>query len=56
MPPARKDTVFHTIPLEEGTQPMFRPLYRLSQAETAEVKRQVQELLEKGLIEPSTSP
>ena len=56
MPPARGDTVYHTIPLEEGTQPMFRPLYRLSQAETAEVKRQVQELLEKGLIEPSTSP
>ena len=42
--------------LEEGTQPMFRPLCRLSHAETAEVKRQVQELLEKGLIEPSTSP
>lgn len=31
-------------------------MYRLSQAEIAEVKRQLEELLSKGLIEPSTSP
>ena len=56
MPPARDHTIYHTIPLESGTQPIFRPMYRLSQAEIAEVKRQLDELLQKGLIEPSTSP
>lgn len=54
--PVREQPVYHTIPLESGTQPVFRPMYRLSQAETAEVKRQLEELLAKGLIEPSTSP
>lgn len=56
MPPAREHTIYNTVPLEKGTQPVFRPLYRLLQAETAEVKRQLDDLLVKGLIEPSTSP
>ena len=31
-------------------------MYRLSALENAEIKKQVQELLEKGFIRPSTSP
>ena len=54
MPPKREHTIYHTIPLEHGTQPLFRPMYRLSQVETAEVQRQLTELLDKGLIVPST--
>jgi hypothetical protein len=47
----------HTIPLVPGLhKPPSRPLYRLSPLELAEVKRQVTDLLAKGLIEPSTSP
>ena len=44
------------IPLEPGSRPVFRPPYRLSPAEQAEVVRTVQELLAKGFIRPSTSP
>ena len=35
---------------------MFKQIYRLSPAEKEEVQRQVQDLLSKGLIRPSTSP
>lgn len=48
--------VGHTIPTIDGHKPPARPLYRMSPREMAEVRRQVQELLEKGLIQPSTSP
>ena len=33
-----------------------RPMFRYSQLELKEMERQVQEMLQKGLIEPSTSP
>ncbi len=56
MPPKREHCIYHTIPLEKGSQPVFRPMYRLSQAELAEVRRQLDEFLAKGHIEPSTSP
>jgi hypothetical protein len=46
LPPAR--TVGHTIPLEPGLIPPFRPLYRLSPLELDEAKRQIDEYLEKG--------
>lgn len=46
----------HTIPLLPDAQPSFQRMYRLSPAELEEVKKQVTDLLEKGLIEPSTSP
>ena len=46
----------HTIPLEPGTIPPKRPLFRLSPAEIAEARKQVSELLEKGWIVPSQSP
>lgn len=54
LPPKRN--IAHVIPLEPGARPVYRPLYRLTQAEKAEVERQVTELLKKGYIEPSQSP
>ncbi|KAJ9532067.1 hypothetical protein QJQ45_003771 [Haematococcus lacustris] len=54
LPPTRK--VAHTIPLEPGAKPPFRPMYRMSPAELQEVERQIKELLAHDLIEPSSSP
>ena len=55
MPPPRD--VGHTIPLVPGDhKPPSRPLYRLSPLELEEVRKQVKDLLAKGLIEPSASP
>lgn len=55
LPPVRP--VFHTIPLQDpASQPPFKPLYRLSPTELAEVDKQVKSLLAKGYIEPSSSP
>jgi transposase InsO family protein len=54
LPPKRD--VFHTIPLENGAKPPFRPMYRVSPAELREIDSQVKDLLEKGFIEPSASP
>ena len=54
LPPDRG--VEHVIPLEPGAQPPFKRMYRLSPSELIEVKRQVTELLQKQLIEPSVSP
>ena len=48
LPPERN--AGHTIPLEPGHNPPFRPLYRLSPAERDEAERQVKEYLEKGWI------
>ena len=53
-PPPRN--IAHTIPLEPGHKPPFRPIYRLSPKELAEVEKQVSELLQQGLIQPSSSP
>ena len=46
----------HTIPLEAESRPPFRPMYRLSPAELEETKRQIEEYVKKGWIEPSSSP
>ena len=54
LPPVRD--IAHTIPLEPGNQPPFRPIYRLSPIELHEVEKQVSELLKQGLIQPSSSP
>jgi hypothetical protein len=54
LPPER--AVSHTIPLKEGNHPPWRPLFRLSPAERAEVEQQVKHLLEMGYVTPSTSP
>jgi hypothetical protein len=48
--------VGHSISVEPGTPPPFWPMYRLSPVEQAEVKAKLTDLLEKGLVEPSTSP
>lgn len=44
------------IVLQPLATPQKRPLYKMSQKETEELKRQLAELLEKGFIRPSTSP
>jgi hypothetical protein len=54
LPPTRN--VVHSIPLEPGSKPPAKRLYRLSPAELIEVKRQIKDLLMKGFIEPSTGP
>ena len=54
MPPDR-DIEF-TIELQPGTAPISKRPYRMPPAELAELKKQLQELLDKGFIRPSTSP
>ena len=53
-PPARGDVL--NIELEPGMTPVSRAPYRLAPAEMAELKMQLEELLSKGFIRPSTSP
>lgn len=48
--------VQHTIPLQADAQPPFKPIYRLSPLEMAQVDKDVKEMLAKGYIEPSRSP
>jgi hypothetical protein len=45
-----------TIPVEPNTHPPYLPVKRLSPVEMVEVDKQLAVLLEKGLIEPSSSP
>jgi hypothetical protein len=54
LPPDRG--VSHAITLQPGHKPPYRGCYRMSPAETAEVRKQVSELLAKGCIRPSDSP
>jgi hypothetical protein len=54
MPPERK--VEFAIELILGTAPIFKRAYRVSGPELVELKKQIDELLEKGYIRPSTSP
>ena len=44
------------IPLVEGAKPTYRPMFRYSPLEMAEMEKQISDLLDKGYIEPSTSP
>jgi hypothetical protein len=44
------------IELQPGTTPISKRPYRKPPAELAELKKQLQELLDKGFIRPSTSP
>jgi hypothetical protein len=44
------------IELQLGTTPISKRPYRMQPAELAELKKQLQELLDKGFICPSTSP
>jgi hypothetical protein len=54
MPPDR-DIEF-AIELQPGTTPISKRPYRMPPAELAELKKHLQELLDKGFIRPSTSP
>jgi hypothetical protein len=54
MPPDR-DIEF-SIELQPGTAPISKRPYRMPPAELVELKKQLQELLDKGFIRPSTSP
>jgi Reverse transcriptase (RNA-dependent DNA polymerase) len=55
--PPEQQGVRHTIPLvDPGAGPPSRPLYRLPQLKREEALRQTKLLLDKGYIQPSTSP
>jgi hypothetical protein len=54
MPPDR-DIEF-VIELQPGMAPISKRPYRMPPAKLAELKKQLQELLDKGFIRPSTSP
>jgi hypothetical protein len=54
MPPKRK--VEFAIELIPGTAPISKRAYRVSGLELVELKKQIDELLEKGYIRPKTSP
>jgi hypothetical protein len=54
MPPDR-DVAF-VIELQLGTAPISKRPYRMPPKELAELKNQIQELLDKGYIRPSSSP
>ena len=46
----------HTIPLVDGKQPPFGPIYALSRIELETLRNYLDEMLEKGFIQPSSSP
>ena len=54
LPPDRE--IEFTIELVPGTTPISKTPYRMAPAELTELKTQLQELLDKGLIQPSVSP
>ena len=54
LPPKRH--VDHTVPLEPDAKIPAKKLYRLSSYELKELKKQLNELMEKGWIKPSKSP
>jgi hypothetical protein len=53
--PPKRDVEF-VIELKLGTTPISRRSYRMPPNELAELKTQLQDLLEKGFIRPSSSP
>jgi hypothetical protein len=46
----------NAIELVPGTTPIFKRPYRMAANQLAELKEQLQELLDKGYIRPSASP
>jgi hypothetical protein len=54
MPPDRE--IEFVIELVSGTAPIFKRPYRMAANQLAELKEQLQELLDKGYIHPSASP
>ncbi|MCO5574510.1 hypothetical protein L7F22_028295 [Adiantum nelumboides] len=55
LPPKRGDDD-HAIELIPGSSPPNKPPYRVSQAQQEEIMRQVNELVEKEMVRPSSSP
>jgi hypothetical protein len=53
--PSDRDVEF-TIELESSTAPISRCPYRMAPKELAEMKKQLEELMNKGFIRPSSSP
>jgi hypothetical protein len=53
--PPERDVEF-VIELKPGTAPVSKRSYRMPPNELAELKAQLQDLLEKGFIRPSSSP
>ena len=54
LPPDREiEFVIETLP---ETNPVSRTCYRMAPAELKELKTQLQDLMERGFIRPSTSP
>ncbi|GJP82295.1 hypothetical protein CLOP_g12530, partial [Closterium sp. NIES-67] len=54
LPPERPQ--YHKIDLEPGAQPTIRKQWRLTQPDLTELRNQLDYLLEKGFIRPSTPP
>jgi hypothetical protein len=54
MPPKR--AIEFKIELQPGTAPIAKALYKMSLVEMKQLKIQLQGLLNKGYIHPSTSP
>ena len=54
LPPPRE--VDFAIELVPGSQPIFKPPYRMAPAELKELKEQLEDLINKGFIRPSISP
>ena len=54
LPPPRSNPF--TINLEPGAKPIAKTPYRMAPAELAELKKQLEDLMEKGFIRPSSSP
>jgi hypothetical protein len=54
LPPSRE--VDHKIELVPGATPQSRPTFRLSAFELAEMKKQLEDLVKAGFVQPSKSP
>ena len=48
--------VEHSIKIELGSKPSYRPPYQLGPAEQDELEEQIKDLLAQGFIRPSCSP
>lgn len=53
---ARDREIEFCLDLVPSTQPIFIPLYHMTLAELTELRKQLDELIEKGFIHPSTLP
>ena len=54
LPPKRE--IQHEIQFQQDCPLLNIDMYRMSIMENAEIKRQIKDMLDKGLIRPSTSP